>query len=318
MNPKLSVIVPVYGVEKYIHECLESLAKQDYEPIEFILIDDGTPDKSAQICDEFAQKDDRFLVVHKKNSGVSDARNIGIDIADGQYITFVDSDDVLVGNPYAFLVDQLQKNDADIATMGCSSFIIGDDAQSKKEERNTEFVDSEQLCSALLEGRMCAIWDKVFKRSILAEQRSDCGIRNEDFLFLIKLAFFKDLKIISTNCIGYYYRPNQESITSRFDVNMIDAVRNAEFAYEKCPYEKVKGKALDYLLFRSLMFYIGMPRDYLENHHADCEYVLQIIKKKYGKSKSSLSRKYRALLQLIRFSPGLAKRLLDLYMKIKA
>lgn len=91
----ISVIVPVYKVERYIDECIESIRNQTYGDLEIILIDDGSPDSCPSICDNYARNDDRIKVIHKKNGGLSSARNVGIKVSSGQYITFVDSDDVL-------------------------------------------------------------------------------------------------------------------------------------------------------------------------------------------------------------------------------
>ena len=92
---KVSIIVPVYNVEKYVERCIESIIKQSYKNLEIILIDDGSKDNSGKICDEYAEKDNRIKVIHKKNGGLSDARNTGLNIADGEYICFIDSDDYI-------------------------------------------------------------------------------------------------------------------------------------------------------------------------------------------------------------------------------
>lgn len=94
-NEKVSIIIPVYKVEAYIRECLDSVIRQTYKNLEIILVDDGSPDQCGQICDEYAQEDSRIQVIHKENAGVSAARNTGIDAATGTYMIFADSDDVL-------------------------------------------------------------------------------------------------------------------------------------------------------------------------------------------------------------------------------
>ena len=100
MNPKISIIVPVYNVEKYIHKCINSILDQSLTEFELILVDDGSPDRSGEICDEYSKKDNRIKVIHKSNGGVSSARNIGIDKACGEYIGFVDPDDYIDVNMY--------------------------------------------------------------------------------------------------------------------------------------------------------------------------------------------------------------------------
>ena len=109
-NFKVSVIVPIYNVEKYIAECIESIIKQDYRNLEIILVDDGSPDKSGEICDFYKNKDERIIVIHKKNAGVSAARNSGLDAATGDFVCFVDGDDYLEEDYVSYLLKQIIDN----------------------------------------------------------------------------------------------------------------------------------------------------------------------------------------------------------------
>ena len=111
---KISVIIPVYKVEKYINQCIESVIDQTYDNLEIILIDDGSPDKCPQICDEYANKDKRIIVVHKKNGGLASSRNIGLDLASGDLISFVDSDDWIDREMFAEMVQLKEKYNASI------------------------------------------------------------------------------------------------------------------------------------------------------------------------------------------------------------
>lgn len=109
----ISVIVPVYKVEKYLHRCVDSIINQTYKNLEIILVDDGSPDNCPKICDEYAQKDQRIKVIHKKNAGISEARNAGLEIAQGEFVAFVDSDDYIDSTMYEkmLLLAQKEKND---------------------------------------------------------------------------------------------------------------------------------------------------------------------------------------------------------------
>lgn len=111
---KISVIVPIYNVEKYIEKCINSIINQTYKDLEIILVDDGSTDSSGKICDEYAKKDKRIKVIHKKNGGVSSSRNIALTIANGDYITWIDSDDWIEKDTYSKLADIILKNKADI------------------------------------------------------------------------------------------------------------------------------------------------------------------------------------------------------------
>ena len=117
-NETVSVIIPVYNVEKYIRKCIESVCGQTYRNLEIILIDDGSPDKSGEICDEYAAADSRIKVIHLENGGVSRARNIGLDMATGKYIGFVDSDDYIRPGMYETLVDNMEKENVDTVICG--------------------------------------------------------------------------------------------------------------------------------------------------------------------------------------------------------
>ena len=119
--PKISVIIPVYKVEQYLPECLDSIINQTYKNLEIICIDDGSPDNSGKILDEYASKDNRIRVIHKENGGISSARNAGLDIATGDWISFVDSDDWLDINTYEKLLSSADEANTDIVMFGnCS------------------------------------------------------------------------------------------------------------------------------------------------------------------------------------------------------
>ncbi len=115
LGEKISVIVPIYKVEEYLHRCIDSIINQTYTNLEIILVDDGSPDNCPMICDEYAKKDSRIRVIHKKNGGLSDARNAGLEIATGEYIGFVDSDDWIHKDMYHILYKNIIEKDADIA-----------------------------------------------------------------------------------------------------------------------------------------------------------------------------------------------------------
>ena len=115
MNEKISIIVPVYNVEKYLKKCIDSIVNQTYKNLEIILVDDGATDRSGEICDELAKLDNRIKVYHKKNGGLSDARNYGVERATGSYVGFVDSDDYIDAEMYEKLYEAITKEAADVA-----------------------------------------------------------------------------------------------------------------------------------------------------------------------------------------------------------
>lgn len=187
----ISIIVPVYKVEKYIDRCVESIINQTYKNIEIILVDDGSPDNCPKICDEWAKKDKRIRVIHKENRGVSSARNVGIDVAKGKYIGFVDSDDYIEKEMYEMLVRAIN-SDRKIDLAVCD---IKDDNNSV--ESNTEvfeIIDKKNVISAKfpLGGY---VWNCIYKREIILKNliKFDPKITyGEDMIFFVN--YIKNIK----------------------------------------------------------------------------------------------------------------------------
>lgn len=185
--PELSIIVPVYKVEKYLPRCIDSILAQTFGDFELILIDDGSPDGCGRICDEYAQKDKRIVVIHQKNMGVSAARNAGLDIARGRYIGFVDSDDWIEPQMYEVMMDAIRENGADMAV--CGVRYADEDGKFTRADRLSEGVYSRD---GLLEdvfampnklGGGCC--NKVFDASKTAFVRFKVGMTiAEDALYL--------------------------------------------------------------------------------------------------------------------------------------
>ena len=182
--PKLSIIVPVYKVEQYLHKCIGSILSQTFTDFELILIDDGSPDRSGEICDEYAAKDNRIIVIHQKNRGVSAARNAGLDIAQGEYIGFVDSDDWIEPEMYESMLFN-KYMEFDIVTVGAKSYednnvriILAIDCEFDQEKLLMELIAQPNRIGG-------GVVNKVFKRSILRNVRFPVGITMcEDRLFL--------------------------------------------------------------------------------------------------------------------------------------
>lgn len=185
--PELSIIVPVYKVEKYLPRCIDSILAQTFGDFELILIDDGSPDGCGRICDEYARKDKRIVVIHQKNMGVSAARNAGLDIARGRYIGFVDSDDWIEPQMYEAMMDAIRENGADMAV--CGVRYADEDGKFTRADMLSEGVYSRD---GLLEdvfampnrlGGGCC--NKVFDASKIASVRFKVGMTiAEDALYL--------------------------------------------------------------------------------------------------------------------------------------
>ena len=190
---KITIIVPVYKVEKYLDRCVQSIVNQTYQNLEIILVDDGSPDKCPQMCDDWANQDARIKVIHKINGGVSSARNAGLDVATGEYIQFVDSDDYLELSACETLVEKMVTNEADIVVVG---FIpIGDNA---KYIQISDFTTSDKMYAIqnLYNCRVLnAVWNKIYKKNLLDGIRFKENMKyGEDLLF--NLQYMQNCQLI--------------------------------------------------------------------------------------------------------------------------
>lgn len=160
---KISIIVPVYNVERYIERCVESICQQTYTNTEIILVDDGSTDSSGKICDEIAVKDPRIRVIHQQNSGLSAARNAGLAVAKGEYIAFVDSDDYIAQEMYSVMIENMEKYDLDI--IGCTSFRDkGGKISGKDGDGAIRIMEHDEMIELALDDYDVAAWDKVYKK----------------------------------------------------------------------------------------------------------------------------------------------------------
>lgn len=189
MNDRLiSVIVPVYKAEMYLNQCVESIVNQTYKNLEIILVDDGSPDSSPQICDEWAERDSRIKVIHKKNGGVASARNAGLDIALGEYIGFVDSDDYIEADMYETLEKQLQKSEKKLVS--CALDFVTADGIVTGSVGCIEAVNlnTSEAIRAILRGKIgCSMCTKLFRREIFCDFRFNEGETNEEIPLIIPL-----------------------------------------------------------------------------------------------------------------------------------
>ena len=207
---KISVIIPVYNVEKYLKRCLDSVINQTYKNLEVILVDDGSTDNSGKICDEYAEKDKRIIVIHKNNGGLSDARNKGLDICTGNYISFIDSDDWIEKNFYEFAIDNLDKADLLIF-----DYYLTTDKKKKFVKCLTKacYLTVEECLRELSKANIQSYaWNKLYKKELFAFIRFPKGINYEDQA-IMHLIVDKCSKIKYFNKAFYNYFQNQKSIT---------------------------------------------------------------------------------------------------------
>lgn len=223
---KVSVIIPVYNVEKYLPRCIKSVLDQTYQDLEIILVDDGTKDNSGIMCDEYATKDNRIRVIHKENGGLSSARNSGIEIATGDAVFFLDSDDYLSTECIEKMVYLMEENDADISIIQMKYIPENqNDECAEKEIENVVVMNSEKAIEESLYQRLytCCAPAKLYKKSAVGGIRFPVGRISED-LATCHLFLNNAERIVYSNYYGYYYRQHESSIMHVFNPKRLDAL----------------------------------------------------------------------------------------------
>lgn len=272
----VSIIVCLYNEEAYIKRCIDSILKQTYENLQIIIVDDGSYDKSAIICDEYIEKDNRIEVYHIENGGIAEARNYGITKAKGDYILFVDGDDLVKKNYVSRLVDCMEKNDADMVI--CRYFKVWKNifVPCEKIDDIRSFTGAEYLENTLKDAGhhyFGVIWNKIYKRKVINENslyfKTGVGI-GEDFIFNINY-WEKCKKVVTISDMLYYYNKNSGGISQARQKNI--EICKKELSDRKQIYTNYSGaferlglfeKHREKILFYLVAFYIGQCYD-LEN-----------------------------------------------------
>ena len=230
----ISVIVPVYKVEAYLQECVDSILAQSYNDFELILVDDGSPDRCGEICDGYAAQDSRVRVIHQKNQGLSGARNSGMDVALGEYITFIDSDDMVSPQYLALLLQAAESSGADFSVCRTRIFADGQDPKRKSYANpTTQAFPGKDACILLYDGRAempVNACGKLFRATVISALRFPVGRLHEDQAFT-PLVCYRARKVATIDAELYYYRERNDSITQeRFSLKRYDDL----WAIDRC------------------------------------------------------------------------------------
>ena len=215
-EPLISIIVPVYRVESYLSRCVDSLLAQTYQNLEIILVDDGSPDQCPQICEDYAKKEERIHVIHQENRGLSGARNAGIDVAKGEYLAFVDSDDYIEPDMYEVLYKNCERYAADLATARFVKFNTqGEDRKNFTE--NIEVFSREEMLRLFIVGDRryeitMSVWDRLYKRELISDLRFPVGKCYEDIVFSTKVIEKSKINVYIDRAL-YHYRLREDSIS---------------------------------------------------------------------------------------------------------
>jgi glycosyltransferase involved in cell wall biosynthesis len=318
MSNLISIIVPVYNMERYLDRCVSSIVNQTYKNIEIVLVDDGSTDSSPKMCEDYAKNDDRIKVVHKENGGLSDARNAGLKIAIGDYIGYVDSDDWIEPDMYERMVNACIDNDAEMAL--CRYFREYDDKTIDDGTDRVDILDRETLLNIYItdkDGFMVynSVWSKLFKRELVENVMFPKGQNSEDIMYTTR-AMCKLNKAVYIDASLYHY------VIDRKDSIMNVAKTERMFKDElpfwrehiKCIRDNVSDAMADlaaYYYYRRLLFYYIDTKD---------KRIVELIKNDkseinriYSKDINLVSKGDRDRMKLFMSSPKLYLRTVKLY-----
>ena len=235
MSELISVIVPIYNVEKYIKKAVDCIVRQTYDNIEIILVDDGSTDNCGLICDEYYKKDNRIKVIHKENGGASEARNAGIEIAKGEYFAFIDPDDWIENNMIEVLYNNIKKYDADISICEyVKENIKGKVLKKKNETKEIQIFNKKNSLYELITQKNITNhpWNKLYKKKLFSEIRYPKGKLLEDISTTYKL-FENSNKIVYQNISLYHYIKRGSSALGSMTEKGINDLEDATFSRNK-------------------------------------------------------------------------------------
>lgn len=277
MEPLISVIVPIYNIAGYLSACVKSILQQEYTNLEILLIDDGSTDQSPELCNRFAKEDSRIRVIHKKNGGLSSARNAGLDVATGEYLVFVDGDDFIAPNMIRCLWERLCKDETDMAI--CSFWYVDEEGKKAEASDRSPLIDEILTKEELLMRMNLNIYgywyytvpvNKLYRRCIWEKLRYPEGKIYEDE-FLIPYLFERTGKASILSEKLYYYVQRENSIThvnkenSFKKLDLIEALNDRRKFLHRKGYRKLSKETADLLYTVWMKIFVNVfrkPKDY--------------------------------------------------------
>ena len=306
---EISIIVPVYQVEKYIRQCIDSILAQTFTDFELILVDDGSKDNSGKICDEYAEKDKRIRVIHKENGGLSDARNKGLDNAAGKYFMFVDGDDYIAPNMAECLHNSILKADADIAACNYRYIFESDGEKDFATENKAEVLNSNEIFynrkNERNYGFWTVAWNKLYKREKFKSLRFRFGKYHEDEFWANDI-YQMDIKAVTVSESLYYYRQRGNSIMGNKNIrkcfDIIEAFQERIWVYLR--EEKYSSQAYKVLIFS--LEHLSDSKRLINSKKEKEEFIYKERKTKHiikTLKKRKLSKAQKASLAIIGINP---------------
>lgn len=253
MNSLISIVVPIYNVEQYLQKCVDSLINQTYKNLEIILVDDGSPDNCPKICDEYAKQDSRIKVIHKENGGLSDARNAGMNIATGEYISFIDSDDWIKSEMIEDMYNRMIEDNSDLVSSGV--LWVDEDGVEIRNATVSEncVLNTEQAMSELInDGKLKQhVWNKLYKADLIKNIPFDKGKYHEDVFWSYKVIGEAKRISIEKNSYYFYVQRSESIMGEKYSAKRLDALDAMEL---RCEYMKER---FPKLYNNALAVYIG-------------------------------------------------------------
>lgn len=286
--PLLTIIVPIFNVELYLKKCIKSIINQTYKNLEIILVNDGSTDEGAEICNEFSKMDERITVIHKENGGLSEARNFGLDISNGEYIGFVDGDDWIELGMYESLMLYTLKYKSDITE--CNVNFIYDNYIKKDSFKNLVILKDKETIENFLDRSIDIkgnVWSKVYKRNIIENIRFPIGKLHEDAYFTYKALYLSE-KYLRIAYNGYNYLQNRDGSIMSGETNKKNILHVLEAFEERNIFfankENILYQKSEAYYFRTLLSYLIISKNKINKDYE----IISILESKIKSNKKNI------------------------------
>lgn len=297
---KISIIVPIYNVEKYLEKCINSIINQTYRELEIILVDDGSTDGCPNICDEYKKKDERIKVIHKENGGLSDARNVGIENSTGRYICFIDSDDIISSKFVEILYGLCLEYNADIVECDYIKFNEEKEIQElRNSDKSVEIINNKEMMRRLYNVktalRTTIVCNKLYKSELFSEIKFPKGKLHEDEFTTYKIIYKSNITVVINQKL-YFYRKNNESIMGKkFNEKRYDALiafnERKEFFKKNNDIEFYNKSDVRYQ--NKIINFYCLTRKYIEDSEKKQKELIKLANDNFKKMDKSIRYKFK-------------------------
>lgn len=326
MQELISVIVPIYNVEKYLERSVGALLGQTYQNLEIILVDDGSKDRSGEMCDDFAKKDTRVKVIHKENGGSSSARNMGIAAATGDYIGFCDSDDYPEADMYENLLNIMREHADAVIAQAMSSDYTEDGTLVKgpyKDSGKVNFLTKQEMFRLLMlhvgDSSFCT---KLIKADYMKQFRFEEGRLNEDFELVIRmLKGVNGVYSLEKNGYNIVLRSGSNSRNVFREILYNSMIENSDRAFKMMEesYPELREEGIRFWYFQRLDYMLHIPVSYMKKSNTVCWNIIRDLKngRKQIKNNAFLTQKEKRNLLILSYAPRMSKRFHNMIMVVK-